>query len=238
MYEYYMPSIKHQNKRTARKISAGKGANIKGKQIQKPMSAFSHYFVPSAPIQMVTFLKYPYAQCDSVLFHGQHGRKYEWKDAETNRINGAIAAAVQKLKDVRKKLFLNGGDGGGDRHFAIECAITGVIDVLAEEKEPLYIYPLFKRSCFGEAAEGKHEISLTVSRQMSDFELQKTLIHEAFHIIGGCQEYKDETGEWVETPDDPCDDNLKGSDALGFIRVHNNIRDMSADHFAQFIMKY
>lgn len=238
MYEYYMPSIKHQNKRTARKISAGKGVNIKGKQIQKPKSAFSHYFVPSAPIQMVTFLKYPYAQSDSVLFHGKHSRKYEWKDSETNRINGAIAAAVQKLKNVRMELFLNGGGKGRDRHFAIECAIAGVIDVLAEEKEPLYIYPLFKRSCFGEAAEGKHEISLTVSHQMSDFELQKTLIHEAFHIIGGCQEYIDETGEWVETPDDPCDDDLDSSKAFDFIKRFNDIRDMSADHFAQFIMKY
>lgn len=62
----------------------------------------------------------------------------------------------------------------------------------------------------------------------SFYRLEKTLIHEAFHIIGGCVE--------GQSKDLICEDSVEKDCAFDKIVSKNSIQEMEADDFAQFIM--
>lgn len=137
---------------------------------------------------------------------------------EREDIMNAICRAKAKLKKALSDSLLNGYE-------CIKKAISEVLDVF--EKKPLIIYPLKSDDTLGKAAKEDYKISINIEKLHGKIViLTKTLIHEAFHIIGGC------TGD----NDIPCDNGMSKRDAFAEIK-DCSIADMNADVFAQFVMK-
>ncbi len=117
------------------------------------------------------------------------------------------------------------------KNSTIKDAIEKVMEVL--QNNGLEIYPLDKK-WYGQAQAGYNQISLNVflsHKNKRDFlySIAKTLIHEAFHIIGGCKE--------GQSNDSICLDRVSKDGAFKKIASRDNIESMEADDFAQFVMK-
>ena len=102
----------------------------------------------------------------------------------------------------------------------------------------LVIYPMVSKDRDGQSAYDKWEISLDVNKLNKDIDrMAKTLIHEAFHIIGGC--FKMVNGQHVynaalDTANDSesIDDMYQEMSDARFKLI-----DVRADTFAQYVMK-
>lgn len=110
-----------------------------------------------------------------------------------------------------------------------------VLDVLSDEK--LEIYPLVDSGRVGQSAYGTKAVSLEVNALKGDVsETAKTLIHEAFHIAGGCWAF-DESGSRIY--DSKLDGACNAKNTNYIYNTYLRGKDMArtrADAFAQYIM--
>lgn len=151
-----------------------------------------------------------------MLYYYDNGERYEWTTDDKNKVNEALRIAIAHLNKALNEDKIKSC-------VVILEAIKDVIGVL--QASDLKIYPF--QNHFGQAQKDLNEISINMDKlRRTSRILAKTLIHEAFHIIGGCRGDNDET----------CDNNMSKLGALSKI-INCSIEDMQADHFAQFVMK-
>lgn len=152
------------------------------------------------------------------MYYGSE-TEYVWTPDYQNKLNIALQVAVRHLDNALNDPLI-------ENNTIIQGAIQGVKNVLNDQN--LEIYPL-TGNCYGMAQPGSREISINMGRLRSNLNtLAKTLIHESFHIIGGC------TREEFDTI---CSGNLSKEKAYDAISKVSDISIMSADYFAQYIMK-
>ena len=89
----------------------------------------------------------------------------------------------------------------------------------------LRIFPLKECTSYGSSMEKRREISINILNHKKVNDVAKTLLHESFHIIGGCHGV-------TEIGDSHCRDV-----ALSLIKGKRTIRSMNADSVAQFVME-
>lgn len=223
MYEDYIPVTKRKSKGTVRKASSDRTSRRESRQSRKNIPQISCALSSSTPIQMVRFADHEYKKTPGT---------YTWTHEDQARINTAIANALTHLCNAHNYVISNGSSLA-----IIANAIKAVYNVLSNDT--LSIFPLSNRSSsYGLSAKGACEISISLIHNCTLFDFSKTLIHEAFHIIGGCMKYKNNpTDKRMIDPDITCEDDMEQIDALKYIMPHDDIIKMSADHFAQFVMK-
>lgn len=148
---------------------------------------------------------------------------YIWTQKDKEEVIEAIGVALSHLERALTEENVK-------KNNVIKDAIEKVIKRL--RSRDLEIYPL-KGNWLGQAQKGPNQISLNVelSHKSDDYlySLAKTLIHEEFHIIGGCVE--------GQSKDSVCSDKLSRDRAFNKIASKNNIESMEADYFAQFVMQ-
>ena len=210
MYDDYMPATKQKSKGAVRKASSNRTSRRESGQGR-------------APIQTVKFANHEYYKDSGT---------YTWTPEDQNQITDAINNALTHLNNAHNYIINSRPD-----LTIIDNAIIAVYNVLTDEN--LTIFPLSNRCrSYGLSAKGACEISISLIHNKTLFDFSKTLIHEAFHIIGGCMEYKNNpTDKRMIDPDITCENDMEQIDALQYIMPHENIIKMSADHFAQFVMK-
>lgn len=152
-------------------------------------------------------------------------REYSWIGRK-DIVEFAISEAIKHLDNA-----LN--DEKVAKHPVIKKAVQDVKVILENPK--LEIYPFLGNSD-GLAEQNKEQISISttliagaLNSNEKLYRLEKTLIHEAFHIIGGCTE--DESKDLI------CEDNVEKNIAFEKIVSKKRIQQMEADDFAQFIMQ-
>lgn len=155
-------------------------------------------------------------------FNGK--RAYNWSEKDLV-VEKAVIKAIEHLYNAFNDSMIQ-------NYQIIKDAIIEIISVL--NNPMLKFYPFFGQSD-GLAMEHKEEISIRttlISKAIKDneafYRLQKTLIHEAFHIIGGCVKGR--------AQDSICLENVKKEEALQKIISKDNIQEMEADDFAHFVM--
>lgn len=136
-----------------------------------------------------------------------------------SRLNTAMSLAQEHLKN-----FTNAFSQSNDATIiALVEYAQKVYDALTLDE--MEIYPL-RGSSYGLAKQDIYAISINVNMVIdnSEWESAKTLVHEAFHIIGGCSVGK-------EGNCDSQDFNEMVKDMCG-----KELEKINADTFAQFIM--
>ncbi|MCM1157778.1 MAG: hypothetical protein NC300_03720 [Bacteroidales bacterium] len=157
-----------------------------------------------------------------VSHYYRNKKRFEWTPKYRDAVNRAINRAIAQL--CKASEYLQNKDK--------ENIKKAIQDVLGVFKSPeLLIYPFFID--YGQAREKYNKISINIEiLHNKPFILAKTLIHEAFHIIGGCKGKNDD----INDNDVPCDNRMSKKDALS--KIENcTIAEMQADVFAQFVMK-
>lgn len=145
--------------------------------------------------------------------------EYVWTPDYQGKLNVALQEAVRHLDNA-----LN--DSLVADNAIIRDAIQRVKNVLNDQD--LKNYPL-TGGYYGQAQERLNQISINMDLLHDNaYVLAKTLIHEAFHIIGGFQ---------GRTMDSTCDDNMPKDAAFSYMRKKRGISTMVADYFAQFVMQ-
>ncbi len=153
-------------------------------------------------------------------------RPFNWKEPYKETIQRAREDAITHLKNALSNSLING-------NIIIRNAIQEVKESL--ENKAFVICPFFGCSTDGLAEAGAYKISIRttlirdiVCGKVDQFRLAKTLIHETFHIIGGCTK--------EQSNDSICLDKVSRDDAFEKIASKDNIESMEADDFAQFVM--
>lgn len=105
------------------------------------------------------------------------GSEIEWEEGEEktfwDTVDAGLALARVKLVE------------GKEESLPVCKYAKAVLDVLSDDQ--LEIYPLFYKGRLGQSSYGTKAISLAVNDLKGNVhETAKTLIHEAFHIAGGC----------------------------------------------------
>ena len=153
-------------------------------------------------------------------FYGDENKSFDWKLEYKKAVKKAIETAVNNLTIALNNEKIKDNN-------VMKNAILEVISILKDPK--LKIYPLDDEECCGTAEASEIAISINIKLlSKSPFALAKTLIHEAFHIIGGC---------CSNEIDEPCSNYCEKFEALKKIRDCMDIKEMCADAFAQFVMK-
>lgn len=127
------------------------------------------------------------------LMSTSYGRttKFPWKKGQEQLFHGNVDAAIGSALRYLEK-FIERAEKDGTIPDLLQYA-QEVYGVLSDSD--LKIYPMGGETSWGQAAAGSREISLNVSMIIANnggLESAKTLIHEAFHIIWGCTEDKEE----------------------------------------------
>lgn len=148
-------------------------------------------------------------------------REYKWNN-RWKIVEEAIFDAIKHLNNALNDPMVK-------KHKIIIDAIRNVINIL--EAQNLEIYPFFGKSD-GLAKIDEYKISIRttlITQEKNLYRLEKTLIHEAFHIIGGCVK--------GESNDSICEENVDKDGAFEKIVSKESIGQMEADDFAHFIMR-
>lgn len=223
MYDDNIQVAKRKSKGTVRKESSDRTSRRESRQSRKPMHPISRALSSSTPIQMVRFADHEYKKTPGT---------YTWTHEDQARINTAIANALTHLVNAHNYVI-----NSRSNLAIIDNAIKAVYNVLSNDT--LSIFPLSNRnSSYGVSAKGACEISISLKHNRTPFDFSKTLVHEAFHIIGGCMKYKNnQTDKRMIDSDITCEDDMEQIDALKYIMPHDDIIKIPADLFAQFVMK-
>lgn len=180
--------------------------------------------------QKVRFMPYYY--------HDIEKERYDWPADDIEDINRALMDAITHLEGAinylndlishTKQESKRKSEDKIEKYNTVLNVVQKVRDVL--QNGGLQIFPL-EAKCYGLSQKGPRQISINVAlhRENSNllYSLAKTLIHESFHIIGGCTSNKRDTS---------CNDSLKKEEALKSIYLEE-IKNMAADYFAQFVMQ-
>lgn len=156
------------------------------------------------------------------------------KEQFWNTVDLGLELAQEKLTHVKER---------GD------CLGTYATFVLAILSSPaLEIYPMtddIGMGLYGQSSFAKLQISLEVNRHKGNpEETAKTLIHEAFHIHGGCLKINDDPNRSPEDPrlvyDPQLDTECNSNDIAEIYRelIGRDKRMVRADAFAQYVMLY
>lgn len=102
---------------------------------------------------------------------------------------------------------------------------------------PLQIYPMCIAGTYGLSGYNEYAISININLLNGKVEqMAKTLIHEVFHIIGGCWNVDSDTGEHT-----PKAETRSTSKNISYLYQQLNgakLEDMNADTFAQYVMQW
>ena len=170
----------------------------------------SHCNNPNDCVQMVRFINHSF----------EKHNYYKWTSKNMDNVKKAIELALEKLNKALSDQCIND-------NIVIKDAIESVIGIFTDEE--LEIFPLFE-NYYGQARQGFKQISINMELlQDKPFALAKTLIHEAFHIIGGCKKGK--------SLDLICADHTTKEAAFANICRKRSRETMDADFFAQFVMQ-
>ena len=168
-----------------------------------------------------------------------NGDEIAWDDDQEkeqfwNTVDRGLALAQEKLKKVKEiKGFLG-------------TYATFVLAILSSSD--LEIYPMTDdegTGMYGQSAFAQAQISLEVNKHNGDsWETAKTLIHEGFHIYGGCWKINDDPDRSPGDPhlvydlqlDTECNSNDM-DEIYGELAGRDKLR-VRADAFAQFVMLY
>lgn len=207
-YEYQMERVKAKSTHsTGRKNTSKKISMIAQRNMRSNCNSC---------IQMLKFMDRPY-------FAEEGSPTYSWATKDKEMIESAKTTAISHLEAAQAGLA-----SLPENSFKriMEPAIKNVKEILGDQN--LEIYPLTGDS-YGMAQRGSRQISINIVRLRNNLNtLAKTLIHESFHIIGGCTS---------EDYDIICDGNLSKGKAYEEISKVSDISVMPADYFAQYIMK-
>lgn len=182
----------------------------------------------------------PVVQMYKMMENDYNGNEISWdsdqeKEQFWNAVNKGLILAQEKLKKVQTH---------GD---CLGTYAADVLKVLLDEN--LEIYPMTddeKTGIYGQAAVGRPQISLEVNNHNGNYkEMAKTLIHEGFHIIGGCCKKNDNP---QKSPGDPqfvadpgLDTACNSKDINAIYRElvkEKHKHRVRADAFAQYVMLY
>lgn len=150
-------------------------------------------------------------------FNYRKGTENDFK----NKLYSAMPMAQNRLKD-----FVTAASQDNDNNIKVLAQYAEeAYNVLT--KDALKIYPM-RGSSYGKAAARIDAISINVNMVLSNSvdNTAKTLIHEAFHIIGGCT-----TGKEVSCTSKDTNEMLNEM-------KNSTLEAINADTFAQFIMIY
>lgn len=150
-----------------------------------------------------------------------------WNKGEKNEFWITVDAGLDLAKTQLKK--------GMNERTPVKRYAIGVLDILNHEE--LRIYPMTGEGRVGQAAYNDYAISLEVNFLKNNVpEMAKTLIHEAFHIFGGCWK-RDKKGNRVYNEKLDVECKAKGLYGI-YYREFRGKRLIStkADAFAQYIM--
>ena len=158
----------------------------------------------------------------------------EWDDANEktsfwDTVDKGFANARQHLNNTIQARKNKGNPDAPLAQYA-----QAVLNVL--NSDTLQIYPMCITDTYGLSGYNEYAISININLLNGKVEqMAKTLIHEAFHIIGGCWIVDSDTGKYTpktETPEDSINipylyDQLNDKE----------LKDMNADTFAQYVMQ-
>lgn len=180
----------------------------------------------------------PVVQMCVKMERNYNGDEIEWDDDQEkeqfwNTVDRGLELAQEKLKKVKEiKGFLG-------TYATFVLAILSCSD--------LEIYPMIddRTGIYGQSAFAQVQISLEVNRHKGNpRETAKTLIHEGFHIYGGCWKINDAPDRSPGDPhlvydqqlDTECNSNAM-DEIYGELAGRDKLR-VRADAFAQFVMLY
>lgn len=166
-------------------------------------------------IQMYQRMPAPYGGGEIIWEEGE-------KDEFWNTVDDGLALAKTQLQK------------GKNERTPVKRHVIGVLNVLNDDN--LEIYPMVEEGRVGQAAFDNRKISLEVNFLKNKVpETAKTLIHEAFHIIGGCWKIDKNKRVVDEKLDVGCD--IQDCEQIYNENIRNKkIHRISADAFAQYIM--
>lgn len=181
----------------------------------------------------------PVVQMCVKMERNYNGDEIEWNDDQEkeqfwNTVDRGLELAQEKLKKVKEiKGFLG-------TYATFVLAILSCSD--------LEIYPMTDddgTGIYGQSAFAQVQISLEVNRHKGNpWETAKTLIHEGFHIYGGCWKINDAPDRSPGDPhlvyDQQLDTECNSNDMdeiYGELAGRDKLR-VRADAFAQFVMLY
>ncbi len=190
-----------------------------------PIQRLPQYCIPERSavhvIQMYHRSDNAYAQTDFTW--GRVNKVKFW-----TRVTNGITLAIRQLDRVMEAWIQ---ESVPNHPLAIYA--QSIKEVL--EDDDLWIYPLNMTGYYGMSSYNKRAISVSINIRTEE-SMAKTLIHEGFHIIGGC---------WEITPDgkheprkDETSDTATRIDHLYDKMAGKDITDINADTFAQYAMLF
>lgn len=156
-----------------------------------------------------------------------YGGEIIWEGGEEGKFWYTVDTGLNLARDRLKK--------GKNERTPVSDYAKSVLDILNDDN--LKIYPMVGGGRVGQAAYQERAISLEVNSLINnEHEMAKTLIHEAFHIIGGCWKI-DEKGNRVYNEKLDVECKAKGLYDIYYREFRGKeLICTKADAFAQYIM--
>ncbi len=162
------------------------------------------------------------------------GESIVWEgDIEKNDFWDTVAAGFQMAKQQLEKT-IQAWINEGNPDASLAQYARQVLDIL--NSDDLQIYPMCIPYTYGLSGFNEHAISLNINLlNKKNEQMAKTLIHEAFHIIGGCWEV-DAAGKHT-----PKEETRSTSKNISYLYKQLNeveLKNINADTFAQYVMQW
>ncbi len=163
------------------------------------------------------------------------GEEIEWtNEDEKNRfwttVDAGFTNAQQHLNST-----IQAWQNEGNPDAPLAKYAQAVLNVL--ENDNLLIYPMCIPGTYGLSGYNEYAISININLLNGKVEqMAKTLIHEAFHIIGGCWTVDPVTN--VHTQKEETRSISKSIPYLYNQLNEKKLEDMNADTFAQYVMQW
>lgn len=163
------------------------------------------------------------------------GEDIQWdNDAEKNDFWATVAAGFQIAKQHLENTIQAWIDEGTPNAPLAQYS-QRVLNVLNSDE--LQIYPMLIAHTYGLSGYNEYAISLNINLlNKKNEQMAKTLIHEAFHIIGGCWIVDPVTGNHT-----PKAETRSISTNVNYLYRQLNgaaLEDINADTFAQYVMQW
>lgn len=163
------------------------------------------------------------------------GETIMWDDEDEktdfwSTVDNGLTLAKQHLNNT-----IQAWQDEGDPNASLAQYAQRVLNILNSEE--LQIYPMRIKHTYGLSGYDEKAISLNIDMLMNKTEqMAKTLLHEAFHIIGGC---------WIVDPitnaHTPRDETRSTSKRISYLYdqlKEKTLESINADTFAQYVMQF